>query len=179
MTVGNLTVSGCVFYGNTASDGNSAVVQDASDGTGTITANGNWWGDNNYPGAGHAQTIAGDVDITSRLDLVLSPNLAAIPTGASNTLTAEVVTAIGSSVGTTPVAGTALDGMPVTFGAGGAARRTPGRNHRDAERRRGQHELHRRQHARHGCPDRQPRRGERLDRGHGRTGSPDDHPAHE
>ncbi len=120
-TTGSLNVSGCVFFGNTCSDGFTGVVQAADEGVGTITANDNWWGDNNFPGVGSAETTTGDVVVTERLNLSLVPASAAIGISGSTGLTAQVVYDTADGPGATTVAGTALDGTTVTFGAGSLA----------------------------------------------------------
>jgi hypothetical protein len=120
-TTGALNVSGCVFYGNTCSDGYTGVVQAADEGIGTITANNDWWGANDFPGVGSAETTYGDVSVTERLDLALVPTSSAIGTSGSTGLTAKVVYDTANGPGETAIGGTALDGTAVTFGAGGLA----------------------------------------------------------
>ncbi len=108
-----MTISGSRFHANSSNSG-SAILNAGA----TITANNDWWGADAFPNAAGTDTVvttSGTTTITSRLALTLTPAATRIGANSSTTLTANVVSTTNTS---TPIAGTALDGLAFTFAPG-------------------------------------------------------------
>ncbi len=84
----------------------------------TLTANDNWWGADGLPGSPGTDavtTTGGTTTISTRLALTLSPVSASIASNSSTNLTADIVSTSAPMVA---LAGTALEGVPLTFAPG-------------------------------------------------------------
>ena len=120
---GTIGITTSRFFGNTSSSG-TAIANSG----GAVTATNDWWGANAFPNAAGTDTVVvnpgpdvnpgGTISIPSRLALALVPSPATIGTNATSTLTAEIVSATATTTGTTPITGTALEGLAVTFAPG-------------------------------------------------------------
>ncbi|HUW10798.1 MAG TPA: hypothetical protein VM537_13785, partial [Anaerolineae bacterium] len=85
-------------------------------GNGTVSAEDNWWGCDGFPGDVGCDDTSGPLDSDPRLNLLLSPASASIPQNSSTKLEAAIASSSGAAQ-----ADTALNGLTVTFGAGGLA----------------------------------------------------------
>lgn len=114
---GTFAVTGSRFFNNTATTGEALA-----NGGATATANDNWWGADSFPtaisnpaGADSVVTLSGSTALSTRLALALAASPATIGTGGTSTLSAAIVS---TSAPTTPKAGTALDGLALSFAPG-------------------------------------------------------------
>jgi hypothetical protein len=109
------------FFGNTAASG--TAVHNAA---GTVTAENNWWGCDDFPASGTTgcQTAVGTVDADPRIDLRLLPNPAAVPVNGVSTLKADVTQNTAGAVlpGGFPAV---LEGLTATFATDAQGTITP------------------------------------------------------
>ena len=120
---GTISITTSRFQGNT-SGGGTAIANSG----GAVTATNDWWGADAFPNAAGTDTVAlnpgpdvnpgGTNSIPTRLALAPAPASSKIGENTSTTLTASIVSATTSTTGTTPITGTALEGVAVTFAPG-------------------------------------------------------------
>ena len=86
-SLGTLNVSLSRITGNTAPTG-SGLTRTG----GTVTAENNWWGCNDVPGAAGCDTVSGTADVDPRLDLKVTATPATILGGGTSSVKADVLT---------------------------------------------------------------------------------------
>ena len=106
--LGTLNVSLSRITGNTAPTG-SGLFRAA----GTATAENNWWGCDDFPGAVGCDTVSGTADVDPRLDLKVTATPSTILSGGTSSVKADFsFNSNGAAV--LPVV---LNGLPITFDA--------------------------------------------------------------
>jgi CSLREA domain-containing protein len=98
------------FVDNVASTGSGIYNNN-----GTVDAENNWWGCDDFPGSAGCDATGGVVDADPRLDLTLTATPNSIPTGGNSTLQADV-RLNSDGVDVSPVA--VLEGLNVSFSGG-------------------------------------------------------------
>ena len=109
INAGVLNVSLSRITGNAAPGGSTGIHAAA----GTVVAENNWWGCDDFPGAGGCDDVVGTVDFDPRLDL----NVAAEPTTVLGGGTSEVVANVFTNSNGQTVAPVVLNGLSVNFSA--------------------------------------------------------------
>jgi len=96
--------------GNTAPTGSGLFRATTA---GTATAENNWWGCDDFPGAAGCDTVSGTADVDPRLDLVVTATPSTINSGGTSSVKADV-SKNSNGAAVLPVV---LNGLPITFAA--------------------------------------------------------------